>query len=221
MPSSSNWLPKPHFSLGFALLLLVVARAGAAEADVTVTDEKGRPVAGAVVTFTPEAGAPRVAPKVVEIVQVDRRFEPELTIVPVGSHVKFPNRDEVAHHVYSFSEAKKFDIPLYSGEAPADVFFDRPGIVTLGCNIHDWMVAYVFVTATPFTAVSRDDGRVALRGLPAGKGTIEVWHPRLRGAPVRLEAVAGQTVPPVALRLRPDFRRRQAPSAGGDAGPYR
>jgi plastocyanin len=204
------------------LFAATVANVPAAELSVEVADTSGRPVAGAVVTFRPASGLPRIAPLTVEIAQEDRRFSPALTVVPVGSRVRFPNRDSVAHHVYSFSEVKKFDIPLYSGEAPVDVVFDRPGVVTLGCNIHDWMVAYVYVTATPFWAVSDSEGRALLRSLPPAAGTIEVWHPRLRGNPVRSVRVAGEQTPaPVVLKLRPEFSRRQAPAAGDEAGSYR
>ena len=188
---------------------------------MSVVDDKGNPLAGAVVTFRPAGRSPRVTPGVFEIRQEGRRFIPELTIVPVGSRVRFPNRDEVAHHVYSFSPAKKFDIPLYQGEAPQDIVFDRSGVVALGCNIHDWMLAHVYVTDTPFFAVTGIDGRAVLAHADGGKGTLEVWHPRQKGEAVSLEVAGIRDVAPVVLKLRPDFRRRLAPASGGDGGPYR
>lgn len=188
---------------------------------MSVVDDKGNPLAGAVVTFRPAGRSPRVTPGVFEIRQEGRRFIPELTIVPVGSRVRFPNRDEVAHHVYSFSPAKKFDIPLYQGEAPQDIVFDRSGVVALGCNIHDWMLAHVYVTDTPFFAVTGIDGRAVFANADGGKGTLEVWHPRQKGEAVSLEVAGIRDIAPVVLKLRPDFRRRLAPASGGGGGPYR
>lgn len=222
LPSSPS---KRFFSVaGLSAFLLAVSLPDAHSSGLTVevADEAGRPVAGAVVVFRPAAGNPRVAPVSAEITQQDRRFSPPLTVVPVGSTVRFPNRDSVAHHVYSFSEAKKFDIPLYTGEAPVDVVFDRPGIVALGCNIHDWMVAHVYVTDSPFWAVSDGAGRAVLRGVSSAAGTAEVWHPRLRGGPVRMGRAAGeQFSAPVVVKLRPEFTRLRAPASGDDTGGYR
>lgn len=210
-----------------SLLLLVLLASGLAEvasADmpVKVTNEAGEPLPGAVVTFIPAGGAPPVELKEGVMEQVGKRFLPSLLVVPVGSRVRFPNRDEVAHHVYSFSGAKKFDLPLYVGESAEPVVFDRPGVVTLGCNIHDWMVAHIFVTATPFYAVSGADGTARLRGLSSVQGEIAVWHPRLRGKPVAVEVPAGETAPlEVKLTLRPETRRSEAPAPRKKSGAYR
>jgi plastocyanin len=218
-------LPKLPRKLLFSLLVVaaagVPAAASAGDATVSVVDDQGRPVAGAVVTFRGDGRPAKVTPGVFEILQEGQQFMPELTVVPVGSRVRFPNRDEVAHHVYSFSPAKKFDLPLYQGEAPRDIVFDRAGVVALGCNIHDWMVAHVFVTDTPFFAVTGHDGRAALRGIGNGKGVVEVWHPRQKGDAVSRRVDGLQDVAPVVLKLRPDFRRRHAPAAGGEGGSYR
>jgi plastocyanin len=210
--------PWPLFrAIVFGLLLSswVASPLRAFDLVVQVTDDKGEPASHAVVTFTPSGGAPAAAPGQAEMIQDDRKFSPPVLIVPVGSRVKFPNRDEVAHHVYSFSAPRKFDLPLYIGETAEPVLFDKPGVVSLGCNIHDWMVAHIYVSATPFYALTSGNGRATLRGLPAGGGTVEVWHPRLRGKPVSLDLSAGRTeLEPVALRLRPEVQRRQAPGGG-------
>jgi len=221
MPSSPKLRPSLLSSLLLSAVLLLPERGLSEETAVFVADEKGKPVAGAVVAFKPAGKSAAVKPGVYEIVQEGQRFIPELTIVPVGSRIRFPNRDDVAHHVYSFSPAKKFDIPLYQGEAPQDVVFDRPGVVALGCNIHDWMLAHVFVVDTPYFAVTGNDGRAVLRAAPAGSGTLEVWHPRARADEVKFEVEAIAKTPPVALKLRPEFRRRHAPAAGGEDGSYR
>ena len=97
--------------------------------------------------------------------------------IQAGTLVTFPNSDNTLHHVYSFSPAKTFELPLYSGKRAPPVLFDTPGIVTLGCNIHDWMVAHVVVLDSPWHARSGDDGGVLLRA-PPGEYMLRVWHER-------------------------------------------
>ena len=82
--------------------------------------------------------------------QLDRAFVPDLLVVPVGSTVSFPNSDSVSHQIYSFSSAKRFQLPLYRGKPYPPVLFDQTGVVTLGCNIHDEMLAYLVVTDAPY-----------------------------------------------------------------------
>jgi plastocyanin len=190
--------------------LLVPARA--AEFRLHVVDGRGNPVAGAIAWM--ETGKPPT-PEKIEIVQKGRQFIPEVTVIPVGSTVSFPNRDTVQHHVYSFSKALKFDIPLYIGESPKSVRFDTPGVVTLGCNIHDWMAAYVLVLNTTKFARSDAAGSAVLNGAPAGPANVHIWHPRLRGAPIDLLLRPG-AVQEVKLGLKPAFKRTPPAAEGGD-----
>jgi hypothetical protein len=98
----------------------------------------------------------------------------------VGAEVAFPNRDTVRHHVYSFSPAKRFELKLYAkGEAPR-VKFDKAGVVAVGCNIHDSMVAFIKVVDTPYAAKTDEHGVAVLHGAPAGGATLRIWHPYLR-----------------------------------------
>jgi hypothetical protein len=100
--------------------------------------------------------------------------------VQTGTAVRFPNMDDVQHHVYSFSPAKTFQLPLYKGTPPNAVVFDKAGVVTLGCNIHDQMSAYIVVVDTPFFEKSGANGRAALRDLEPGRYTVHVWIPETR-----------------------------------------
>ena len=84
--------------------------------------------------------------------QVDKEFTPKVNAILVGTSVIFPNHDNVRHQVYSFSPAKRFELPLYAGVPAQPVVFDTPGVVVLGCNIHDWMVGYVYVSESPYFA---------------------------------------------------------------------
>ncbi|MGH8592172.1 MAG: methylamine utilization protein [Gammaproteobacteria bacterium] len=148
----------------------------------TVRNEQGEPVQNAVVYAWPlNAEGNRLwRPDRIEIDQINKEFVPYVTAIPVGSNVSFPNRDQIRHHVYSFSTAKTFEIPLYKGTPAESVHFNQPGEVVLGCNIHDWMKAYVFVSETPYFGVTDRDG-LARIDLPAGDYRVEVWHPELKG----------------------------------------
>jgi plastocyanin len=149
-----------------------------------VTDERGKPVEDAVVTLTAVgASAPAPAPSKATTImdQQDKEFVPHVLPVHVGTSVSFPNRDNIRHHVYSFSSPKKFELPLYIGTPAAPVLFDKPGAVALGCNIHDWMLAYIYVVTTPYFAKTGAEGRARLDGLAPGTYEARVWHSRLRG----------------------------------------
>jgi plastocyanin len=182
---------------------------------VTVKDGKGMLVSDAVVYAKSGATAVPAAKRAV-IDQVNKQFVPYVTAVQAGTAIMFPNKDNIRHHVYSLSPAKKFELPLYAGLPAEPVVFDKEGFVTLGCNIHDWMIAYVAVLPTPYFRVTGDDGRATLKDLPPGQYTIAAWHPLLKGS---LEAsiqhvdlTHGDAKPLVfSLDLKPDFRAKRAP----------
>ena len=167
----------PAAALGLALAGNVMA----ASLTLSVSDENGAALEHAAVALVPIQAQSAVPPQRAEIVQKDKRFTPLMSAIQTGSAVEFPNRDSVRHHVYSFSPAKTFELKLYLGKPAKPVVFDKPGIVVMGCNIHDHMVAYVLVANTPWLGVSDAQGRVRLSGLPAGDYRLEYWHPRWVG----------------------------------------
>lgn len=210
-------------SAPFLLALLLAPLAPAAEPGLllTVQDAKGAPVADAVVSLhSLEQSAPALPPSdaSVEIVQRDQEYIPYVTVVRVGTRVDFPNQDDIQHHIYSVSKAKRFEKPLYAPGARESVLFDQPGVVTIGCNIHDWMVAYLVVLPTPHFAQTDAAGTATLRA-PAGRYRLELWHPRL-AKPLQEElALSGGDEPRrYTLALKPDRRIRRAPEA--KAGGY-
>jgi plastocyanin len=179
------------------------AAAQARDIAVTIRDDAGHPVEDAVVTLAVPARAP--APGHFTISQKNTMFVPFVLVIPVGSTVEFTNLDPFRHHVYSFSPAKKFELKLFGQGEKRAVTFDKAGIVALGCNIHDSMQAFIQVVDTPFAAKSGKDGRVVLRGAPAGTLKLTVWHPHLRapGNQVTVVAPAGSDVSlPVRVKLR-------------------
>ena len=178
------------------MLALAAWATGAAAAAlvVKVTKPDGGPVAGAVVLLYGPPGAKSPAPATFVVDQVNQTFTPDLIVIPVGSTVTFPNSDKVSHQVYSFSPAKRFQLPLYRGTPYPPVTFANSGIVTLGCNIHDDMIAYVVVTDAGWFGRTALDGSWTASNLPAGDYRVAVWHPRMREAtemierPLRLDA---------------------------------
>ena len=168
----------------FALLLILATHdLAAAQLRVSVVDSNARPVADAVVSATagsPSSEAIGKQSSVAVVAQENLQFVPRTSAIRRGTRVRFPNRDDILHNVYSFSKAKKFQLPLYRDEPPELVSFDVPGAVVLGCNIHDWMVAYIYVLDTPWFARTGASGRTLLRSVPAGDYAVEVWHPRMK-----------------------------------------
>lgn len=168
-----------------ALCLCVAARAATLVIHVQTAD--GRALSGVVVTAHPLDGPPRhPAPLHAVMDQVERAFEPDLLVIPVGSTIEFPNSDSVSHQIYSFSPARRFQLPLYRGKPYPPVSFGQPGVVTLGCNIHDEMLAYVLVTDAPY--FGRTDSGGAWSGeVTRGRYHVAIWHPRIRDESADLE----------------------------------
>lgn len=157
---------------------LPAARAGALT--VAASDAAGKPLADAVALLEPVAGKLPVKPLAdVEISQAKRSFSPRVTLITVGTRATFPNFDTVRHHVYSFSQAKTFELKLYAGVPNAPVVFDKPGVAVLGCNIHDKMAAWVVIADTPFIGRSGADGQMRIDAVPPGSYKLTVWHPAL------------------------------------------
>ena len=123
--------------------------------------------------------APEAAPVPAVIDQVSAQFALFVTPVQAGARVTVTNADPYGHNIYSVSEAKAFNLPV-SHDVAVDVVLDKPGVVLVGCNIHDWMVAYLLVLETPYFSVTSAQGSAVLRNLPPGTYEVSVWHPGLR-----------------------------------------
>ena len=213
-----------RFPAVFALALAATTHSAARAATVsaTLSDPVGKTIADAVLSLTPlDAPAPATPPAAgVEIAQAGQQYRPFVTPVRVGTTVTFPNKDDVQHHLYSVSKPKPFEKPLYESGASETVLFDRPGVVTLGCNIHDWMAAYVVVLETPWFAKSGPEGRATVAGLPGGRYRLDLWHPRLAAPATREISLAADASAEekFELRLKPERRIRRAPT--GESGAY-
>lgn len=170
-------------------LVLLVASNNVVAADVQVRAQgpDRQPLAGLVVWLQPQndkssvAGSPAMPAGPWVMDQIDMQFDPEVLVVPVGAQVSFPNSDKVAHQVYSFSPAKRFSLGLYRGKRYPPVDFSKPGLVVLGCNIHDAMVGYIYVAESAYFGKSDEFGVLQLSGVPAGNYVVKAWSPRFKG----------------------------------------
>jgi plastocyanin len=168
-----------------ALLLGLAGTAAGTGLRVTVTQQDGGGFEGAVVIAEPAMAVPRGRKNVTIMDQKSLMFVPEIIVIRTGSDVDFPNSDQVRHQVYSFSGAKRFQLSLYAGRQYEPVNFDKPGLVTLGCNIHDSMIGYIYVTDSPWFGRTGADGSVTL-SVPPGDYTVTVQHPRIVDAATAL-----------------------------------
>jgi plastocyanin len=220
-PRGISSAQRPACGVTLCALLLLGGGAWAsavrsADLAVRVVDPKGRGVEGIVIVAEPDhAHRDHSAVRTATMDQRQMQFVPQILVLQTGSSVEFPNSDQIEHQVYSLSPAKRFELSLYRGHKYPPVVFDQAGLVTLGCNIHDFMIGWIFVTDSPYFARTRSDGSVELHALPAGGYTLIAWHPRLSersGTSVRrhIEVPAtGQAMQLITLEheLRRDMTR--------------
>jgi len=166
-------------------LLLWGACCAVAQAEsikVTVVDPDGVPVPEVVVFVEQDGiGVRRGSPESALMDQRNKQFVPHVLVVQKGASVLFPNSDTVGHHVYSFSKPNNFVLPLYTGNPHDPVIFDHDGVVMLGCNIHDHMLAYIVVVDTDVFGLTDESGSVSLNIADSASGYVaNIWSPRIR-----------------------------------------
>jgi plastocyanin len=118
-------------------------------------------------------------------------FTPHVTTAQAGQTILFKNGDTVAHNVHALPKANPgFNMTVPPGGKPTERRFAKPEAVRVKCDIHPWMGSWVLVHDAPFQSLTGEDGRFAIRGLPAGTYEIEAWHERL-GAAARQTVTLG------------------------------
>lgn len=160
------------------------AQHGRVTARIVVERKDQQPAPGrdlaTVVWLTPldvPGGAPAPTPRAgVQLLQKNKRFDPHILIVPVGTAVEFPNRDPFFHNVFSLFNGKRFDLGLYEAGSSRTVHFDRPGISYIFCNIHSEMSAVVIALDTPYYALPDTAGSVVIDDVRPGRYRLNVWH---------------------------------------------
>lgn len=147
---------------------------------ISVVTSQNTHVANVVVYLTPKTPMQNnTSNEIMLMDQVNTQFSPHILTIQKDTQVHFPNSDSVKHHVYSFSPAKTFELRLYKALNADPLLFAKSGAVELGCNIHDWMLGYVFVVDTPYFGKTDITGNLTL-DLPDGEYQLDVWHPRIQ-----------------------------------------
>ncbi|HET7370467.1 MAG TPA: methylamine utilization protein [Gammaproteobacteria bacterium] len=208
-----------------AVLTLAGGIAHGATVLVTV-DADGHALPAAVVALESIDGAPIPPPSGAHLTGVmdqhDRQFVPHVLAVEAGTAVQFPNSDNIRHDVYSFSPAKVFELPLYAGTPAQPVIFDKPGVVVLGCNIHDWMLAFIDVVPTPYFGQTDAGGAARIEDVPAGRYKLTVWAPRIQAPQHTLteqvEVTDGQFVRHYSVTLGPEPAHVHRHAESSDSG---
>ena len=211
--AGANW-----FTLVVAAMALhsLPAPASAGSLEIAVRDPQGHGVQDVVIVAMAASSVhpPPLGTAEATMDQQKRQFVPQVLVVRTGTVVAFPNSDTVSHQVYSFSPARRFQLALYKGEAHPPLTFDKPGLVVLGCNIHDEMVGYVYVTDSPWFARTGADGNAEIRELPAGSYRLEAWGPRLADPAQSLArevTIEADSTLAVDWRLQKPLRPRPSP----------
>jgi plastocyanin len=204
-------------ALAIAVLCIAGTPARAGEARIEVLSREGNGVPNVAIVLE-RPGAPKPSGhRTARMDQQDRKFVPQVLVIDTGTQVDFPNSDQVSHQVYSFSPAHRFQLPLYKGAPHAPVTFPQPGLVVLGCNIHDEMIGYILVTESPYHASTDAAGSARIRDLPAGTYQVTAWGPLIHDGggsltgSITVTAEGGETL---TLRLRDALRRSPSPRPG-------
>ena len=163
-----------RFIVAAAALLSLGLSAGAAEMSGQVLLPGKRPAGDAVVYLEGGLKAAPMAKATVD--QRDKTFVPHVSVVTLGTTVRFPNNDSVFHNVFAYFQAKKFDLGMYPRGASKKVTFDKTGVVSIMCNVHSDMSAYIMVVDTPYFAVTDKNGRFRIPNVPPGTYTLHGWH---------------------------------------------
>jgi hypothetical protein len=179
------------------ILLLLSASCLASELTIRVLDNGAKPLANIVVQVLPKV--PIEADPLLDIAimdQVNKQFLPHILVVQKNTQVRFPNSDSIKHHVYSFSPAKVFELQLYKGLNADPLLFSKVGLVEMGCNVHDWMLGYIYVVDSPYFAKTDIQGMVSIE-IPDGEYQLQLANPRIQDPPESLSRpliIAGSTL---------------------------
>lgn len=159
-----------------ALSIVIITNASVA-GQLLIVDQNNNPVSGAVVAFPAPSNFVPDTQSIAVMDQINRQFSPQVLVINKGQKVKFPNSDDIRHHVYSFSEVKPFEIKLYKGSDQAPITFEKSGVSVLGCNIHDGMVGHIYIAEDEVALVSNAFGIIDL-----GQNTpqsVSIWHSKM------------------------------------------
>lgn len=155
-----------------------------------------------VVVMVEVAGAPPKAPeRPVVLDQKGCRFEPHVTVVPVGTTVEFHNSDTVGHNVHVSAIKNDSFNETVAGGAKRVYKVSFAETVQVTCDIHTWMNSQLVVANTNYFAITGADGSFAIEGLPAGEYNVTYWHEKLGKQAGKVKVGADGKVEPVEVKM--------------------
>lgn len=220
---SFNSLPRKRVTLASTFFIALLATAFSSntfanKVDILVlsNNHQSVPNVGVSLTLVGKNQEQITAPKPQVMNQIDTQFSPHILMAQKGANISFPNSDNVKHHVYSFSEAKTFELKLYKDQKPEPLPFEQAGTVTLGCNIHDWMLGYVYVVDTPYFSKTNESGFLQLE-LPDGDYEVRIYNPLLQKSDLqRVDKVSISANKNITIQLKHSMLRATDSFEEGD-----
>ncbi|MCJ8313526.1 MAG: methylamine utilization protein [Saccharospirillaceae bacterium] len=184
---NNQLISRLNFMFTTFVVLILFSNLNAQDLHIQVLDKQQKPIQSAVLYIKHSSlDKPKQITDTKIVNQLDKEFIPYVTAIQKGDAIHFPNADNIRHQVYSFSQAKQFEIPLYKANTnnlSSTITFDQTGVVAAACNIHDWMITYIYVVATDKYSVSDQQGKAIISNLIPGQYEILIWHPKLNGSP--------------------------------------
>lgn len=169
--------------------------------DPTLVISKDGGIANVVITVDVPGAKVEPAAEPLEIDQKMCRFEPHVRVLPAGGKVVFLNSDEVSHNVHTYATKNDSFNKTIAPGSKEEQLLAKGDKITVKCDIHDWMSAVVFVTDTPFHAVTKDDGTFEIAGLKPGKYKAELWHEKLGKEKAEIVVKDDGTCDPVEVKM--------------------
>ena len=158
-------------------LLAVEAAAATVSGSVSFSSRRGqKPIPSETVVWLEPAASVRIKAEKAQMVTRNKTLMPHVMAVPVGSTIQFPNEDPITHNLFSVSPANPFDLGLYKKNSGKSEKFEKPGIVTVYCNVHPNMSAVIHVMDTPYYGMANSQGAFSLSDVPAGRYKLSAWN---------------------------------------------
>ncbi len=181
--------PLKATALAVVAILFLTKVVGAGDVKGTVKVLGGKGLENVVVyiervegkTFSPPA-------KPVILDQVRMTFVPHILPILAGTTIDFPNSDSTRHNVFSPSKLMKFNLGTYPAGVTKKLVFDKPGVITILCNVHPEMSGFILVLQNPYYAMPDRRGVYTISEVPPGKHRLIAWHERLRPKIKEIEA---------------------------------
>ncbi len=176
-------------------LVLSVAVTSSVNSDdimITVTDESGTPLSGAIayiVVDNSTSDALNSGRETRIVHQKGEAFTPFISLSKVGDKFQFQNQDPITHHVYSFSKSKQLDLTVKPREKSQTFDLDIPGPIALGSSIHDHMTAFIYATPSPLNGISNEKGELVIKGVPDGQHSLYFWHYKIPKSETRSQLI--------------------------------